>query len=300
MDIVQVLRDLTFDKGLPIDAIRAADADRDVAIPAFIAEVERYVAGNAEAEAEPSLLFFIFHMLGSWREKSAYRPLAKLLRLGPEELDDVLGDAVTVTSHRVMAGVFDGDPTPLYKIILDSDADEFIRSRMLEALAMVTLRGDLAREQAARFLQACWNDLKPEQDCYVWNGWQSAIAMLGLSDLKSLVKAAFERGSIDSSWLGFRDFEQDLEDAIARGDSIPAMKDGEYTLFGDTIEEMSKWHAFRPEYEEEKRRDRAAAERNSVQRAVVPLYPKVGRNDLCPCSSGKKFKKCCLNLSVGE
>ena len=26
--------------------------------------------------------------------------------------------------------------------------------------------------------------------------------------------------------------------------------------------------------------------------------PKVGRNEPCPCGSGKKFKKCCLNLSV--
>jgi hypothetical protein len=24
-----------------------------------------------------------------------------------------------------------------------------------------------------------------------------------------------------------------------------------------------------------------------------PILPKVGRNDLCPCGSGKKFKKCC-------
>lgn len=23
-------------------------------------------------------------------------------------------------------------------------------------------------------------------------------------------------------------------------------------------------------------------------------YPKVGRNEPCPCGSGKKFKKCCL------
>ena len=23
--------------------------------------------------------------------------------------------------------------------------------------------------------------------------------------------------------------------------------------------------------------------------------PRVGRNDMCPCGSGKKFKKCCLN-----
>ncbi|MGB1398058.1 MAG: SEC-C metal-binding domain-containing protein, partial [Planctomycetota bacterium] len=23
---------------------------------------------------------------------------------------------------------------------------------------------------------------------------------------------------------------------------------------------------------------------------------KIGRNDPCPCGSGKKYKKCCLNL----
>ena len=184
MDIVQVLHDLTFDAGLPINAIRAADAGRDVALPAFIAEVEHHLAGNANAEARPGRLFFVFHMLGSWREKSAYRPIARLLRSPRERIDDILGDAITVTSHRVMAGVFDGDPAPLYEVILDSDADEFVRSRMLEALAMVTLRGELAHEETARFLQACWNDLKPEQNCYAWNGWQSAIAMLGLSDLE--------------------------------------------------------------------------------------------------------------------
>ena len=26
--------------------------------------------------------------------------------------------------------------------------------------------------------------------------------------------------------------------------------------------------------------------------------PHVGRNDPCPCGSGKKYKKCCLNKSV--
>lgn len=26
----------------------------------------------------------------------------------------------------------------------------------------------------------------------------------------------------------------------------------------------------------------------------VPSEPKVGRNDPCPCGSGKKYKKCCL------
>jgi uncharacterized protein len=32
-----------------------------------------------------------------------------------------------------------------------------------------------------------------------------------------------------------------------------------------------------------------------VEQPVVPVAPKVGRNEPCPCGSGKKYKKCCLN-----
>ena len=39
-----------------------------------------------------------------------------------------------------MASVFDGDPEPLYDIILDPNAEQFIRAGMCEALAIVTLR----------------------------------------------------------------------------------------------------------------------------------------------------------------
>jgi len=30
----------------------------------------------------------------------------------------------------------------------------------------------------------------------------------------------------------------------------------------------------------------------------VPRSSVVGRNDLCPCGSGKKYKKCCLNKEI--
>ena len=34
---------------------------------------------------------------------------------------------------------------------------------------------------------------------------------------------------------------------------------------------------------------------DQVQSPVVRKQPKIGRNDFCPCGSGKKYKKCCLN-----
>jgi hypothetical protein len=44
-----------------------------------------------------------------------------------------------------MAAVFEGDPQPLCEIILDANAEHFVRSRMCETLVMLVLRGDLDR-----------------------------------------------------------------------------------------------------------------------------------------------------------
>ena len=46
---------------------------------------------------------------------------------------------------------------------------------------------------------------------------------------------------------------------------------------------------------EDKRTDRPAAEtwRERKQETVRRETPKVGRNDPCPCGSGKKYKHCC-------
>jgi len=119
---------------------------------------------------------------------------------------------------------------------------------MCETLGMATLRGELARDEMARFLRACRENLKPEQNCFVWNGWQSTIAMLGLVDLKPLVAEAFERGSIHSTWLSFEHFERDLEDALGHAGTLPHWTHGEYDLFGDTVEELSKWYGFSEQY----------------------------------------------------
>ena len=134
MDVTQILHELATTERLPVEAIEAARADRAAVVPAFVRMVEQYAAGSDDIE-DIGALFLVFHLLGEWREKSAYRPLAALLRLPTHELDDILGDAVPETCHRVMASVFDGDAAPLYEIIRDPEADELVRSRMCEALA---------------------------------------------------------------------------------------------------------------------------------------------------------------------
>ena len=50
--------------------------------------------------------------------------------------------------------------------------------------------------------------------------------------------------------------------------------------------------------EEEKKAKAAQAQQQSAmaaqtQQSVAGAQNKIGRNDPCPCGSGKKFKKCC-------
>jgi hypothetical protein len=305
MDAARILDGLSEPKRLPVEAIRAANEDRAAVVPVFLRAIEEYLAeagsGNAAAASRSDALFFVFHLLGQWREKSAYRLLAQLLRRPRDEIDVILGGAIIETTHRVMAAVFDGDPAPLYEVIRDPKADEFIRSRMCETLAMVTLRGELPREEACRFLRACYAELEPQGESFAWDGWQSAIAMLGLAELKPVVEQAFARGFLSDTWLDFNDFEQELQRAIDHPGAAPLHgPDDQYTLFGDTIEELSDWDCFQPEpdgnddsainddptpadnpgrHDGEMIRARAAAAASSRDAASMPARPRRRRRD---------------------
>jgi hypothetical protein len=297
MDARQVFNELSEARGLPVEAIRAAQADRGTMVPMFLRSIDGFLSLEGPL-ATPTALFFMFHLLGEWREKSAYRPLANFLRLPPDVLDTILGDTVTETSHRVMAAVFDGDPDPLHEIIRDEGADEFVRSRMCHAIAMLTRRGDLPRPATADFLRDCYSQLNPPADCYVWQGWVDAVAWLGLAELKPLVQQAFLRGSIDPTWLSFEEFETDLQHAVEHPEAEPLHSDGNLALFGDTIAEMSDWACFKA-----KPRSSGASEWGPLTSLGMPHREplrKIGRNDPCPCGSGKKFKKCCLTSASGS
>ncbi len=300
MDPESILHDLTYERGLPRAALAAATERRAEMTPLFLAEIDAWLAADSKTRAEPSAIFFIFHLFGSWGETAAYRPLARLLRAPRQDFDAILGET-TETAHRVMASVYDGDPGPLYEIILDPKADEFSRAGMCEALAMLVLLGKLDRAEAARFLAEAFERIQPQGASHVWVGWQSAIAMLGLTGLTDLVRKAFKRGFIERQMMYFSHFEADLAHALKSPGQHPTDPRIRYEPFGDVVEEMAHWHFASEAYLRETERSPEAAigalfnsgdDWNAPQPFRNP-GKKTGRNEPCPCGSGKKYKKCC-------
>ena len=68
-------------------------------------------------------------------------------------------------------------------------------------------------------------------------------------------------------------------------------------LITDAVAEMEWWAAFNPSggLRKPRRVPRSTESPVSVEAALPVRAPKVGRNDPCPCGSGKKYKRCCGN-----
>jgi hypothetical protein len=130
----------------------------------------------------------------------------------------------------------------------------------------------------------------------VWFGWQNAIAVLGLEELTPLVEDAFRREYIERHAGDYQWFQKTLQSTLGSPEKYHWGDDEDDQPFGNTIEEFSNWYGFTDAYRRDLERSREAArEWLSRQETVYNFNRGVGRNDLCPCGSGKKFKKCCLN-----
>lgn len=296
LDVDEILFEFSEYDGFPRTALERAVANRDAVTPAFLETIQTYLENPKLNEEEEPALFFIVHLLAQFREELAYPLLMRLFSLDSDRVHRILGDGTTETLPRIAISVFDGDPRPMQSVIENKEADQYVRAGLFEALAFLVKEGRSDLEDFKKYLLRAYADLQPQGESHVWVGWQSAISMLGLTEYSGLVRKAFASGKIHPSNMRFDHFQADVRAAVKNPNSFAASAWSPVGYFDDTIAELGTWASFA---------DRPADDPKSVTRGFTfpdvlmdrphlnPLRA-VGRNDPCPCGSGRKFKKCCL------
>ena len=283
---------------LPREALEAAGQSRDAMVPVFLDYIGKLQTAKIDDLEGMDAFVFIFFLLAEWRETRAYRPLATLLQRDPEFLDALLGDSITEASARVMAGVFDGDLQPLFDILLDDAADSFLRGEMFDTLAIVALENPDLRPGITQFLIDFFDLTGSVTGEEVWWAWAECIAALGLANMDTAVRAVFDSGLITPEHSRIEDFAERLQATVDAGRPEWFTGISSNTLITDTITELEPWYCFTPEFLAKKAAGRLNVVSSLMPRSGDPFNSvftgKTGRNDLCPCGSGKKFKKCCL------
>jgi hypothetical protein len=260
---------------LPRQALTDALRSPETVADEVLRVLERAADGHDLDEADGNLLFWGLHALAGSRDTRVFAPLMRLLREDGENLDALLGDAVPETLARIVASVFDGDAGLLHARILDSTTDALVRNELFAALTFLTWKGRLERAQTRDLLVRFDEKGVAVEGDPGWGGWEETIALLGFRELATRYEAARKDGRItdacgDAVW-----FRATLRQAEARPGDPDRFDPGRHGTLDDPVAALA-WTA----------EDAGQPLRNP--------FKDVGRNDPCPCGSGKKFKKCCL------
>lgn len=291
--IENYLHAVATERELPSFAIGMCTVRIEEAAPQLRAVLARAAEGWELSDDESLLLFRGLHILGGARDREAYKPLLRLLRRPFVEVDNLLGDAVTETLARIVTGVFDDDVDALLALIVDNSIDGFIREALFDAATFLTWEGRIGRDRYREFLVR-FHEVRPAEDeDLAWAGWLRAISLLGLRDLLPLVDAAFREGRLPEGWINRSEFDEDLAQAERAPDDIERFTQINLGYIEDVLVSLEWVRAPGDDFDEDEK-VRHWTDFDTREEPVKNPWRHVGRNDPCPCGSGKKFKKCCL------
>jgi hypothetical protein len=294
----------------PSPVLLMASMERlDALAPPVLALLERVATGDMLSDEEANLLFRGLHLLGTARDQRAFQPLLRFLRSDRTTVDDVLGEAQTESMPRIVAGVFDGDAETLFAAIIDRKIEEFIRHSLFMAAAFLCWAGRIERAAMIAFLER-FQDEHLADDCDVtWDAWQDAIALLGLRQMAARVERAWQEDRISEMISDKTFFAEMLDEAEAAREDGTRFTNERLGYFNDIVEAFS-WTASAEDEEGDEPLDDAEAleayfggddmeaDAEAMPSATVGTVTNpmrhLGRNDPCPCGSGKKAKRCCL------
>src|SRR4051794_28223144 len=153
---------------LPQEAAEWALDHWEEAAPGLLGVLERFASGAERSDEAASAVFFILHLAGEKQDTRAF-PLLCRLALDGEAVEAVLGDGITITLKQILISTYDGDLDTLKGLIEAAEADEYVRTAALAALAYLTATGRIARDETQTYLLRLYDTLQPQQESFVWS-----------------------------------------------------------------------------------------------------------------------------------
>lgn len=287
------------DYDLPRDALLWLRWHWSEVSPALVQMLKGFVAGTDRTDRTSLTLPYTTLLMAEMRETEAFIPLCELARLDSDFVDFTMGDDWnTGTLAPLLSSTFNGDVVPLKALAEDKATNEFSAAAGLQVLAYLAVYGRTDRDDCERYLEQLFTSLQTRKNSFLWTAWAEAVAWLGLESLRDTVLLAYDRQYLTDFFMLREEFEKDLElGKSLNGAALPERDLIHFVPIDDAIATLSTWYEFS---EARKKNDKAARMRNVLAENKQPVPPpspdsKIGRNEPCPCGSGKKHKKCCLN-----
>ena len=301
MEIQELLARLDGHCGsFPEDLLAEIILQREEAIPILLTTLED-IDRNPEpwlADEDRMVHVYALYLLALFREVRAYPLLVRIFSRPGEFPFDLAGDVVTQDLGRILASVSGGDTSGMTALIENERANEYVRSIAMEGMVSLVDTGQCARDEVKSYFLELFHKLERKPGAQ-WDGLANVCADLWPQEAIDELRRAYQEGLVDTGSIDWRD----VDHALALGKK-GAMHGRRYRdpLITDLAKAMSWMQCFHnnegydkpSEPETDSEQDMLASLPDEYTLAPVRrTTPKIGRNERCPCGSGKKYKKCC-------
>ncbi|MGK0273283.1 MAG: hypothetical protein ACI88H_003963 [Cocleimonas sp.] len=292
---------------LPVDALQAARLQWPELLQVIDELMQRFIVKEELTDPESNLLFFGLCLIVDRKQYSCFDSLINLTNKDDcnSPLEVLLGDFIASdlsTAYYILA---EGKPEQLCFLVNSDQAGEIVKMSALSALFSQLHTGQIDRETLNQSVPGFIENLLKSNHSIAlfelinllisneFNQYHSQF--VGYVKSKVIDEGPAENQCIidwDNQSIGYSEWESGLIS-------------GDY----DVIDSLSQWAGFNSESDMNDDDLMAVFDDlmntpkeldDSYFENLEPKQPfiadiQAGRNDPCPCGSGKKYKKCCLN-----
>jgi hypothetical protein len=267
------------------DVFTSADAHREALVGPLLEAMETALADpRAASDAQAQRFCYALCLCAKWRETRAYPLVVRWLSLPGDDAEDLAGDMVTQDGGRILASVCDGTLEPILALAVDREANEYARCAAIVALSLLGAWAEVPGETIVEHLAWLAREGLPRTPDAVWETLAGQCVDIEAIPVFGDLRRAIDEGLIDARSM--------TPEALDEAEATPPG-----TFLADTRErwppvrdvaELTWWwnDAAGPESASGPEGWAGPAEPHRA-----PARP--GRNEPCPCGSGRKFKKCC-------
>lgn len=284
----------------PRNELKQIMEKKDEAIPLLLQVMEEVRTNPEVFLEEPSRMDHIYaaHLLAQFRVKAFFPIFVDILHLPGDTPSDLFGDTLTEGANRILASTYDGNIDLLKNLIENNELNQFVHNAALNSLVILALYDEMEREEVIAYFKELLNGNNLQSPSLVTNVI-GACDSLYPEEVYDDIKHLYDQDMVEEFVINLRDIDwtlsQPKEFVLKR-----TREDRHFQYMGDTIQEMYWWAAFdQPKSKSGKikpwKRNKLKSQKPSLSHTVNPAVKvkKVGRNEPCPCGSGRKYKKCC-------
>jgi tetratricopeptide (TPR) repeat protein len=293
-EAVDALRPLA--SSVPSKAIACIRAHWPDAESCLLAVIDERLA--APAADDDALFSYAIHLCAEMRSKAVFPLFIRIARLPNLSLDNVMGDILTETFPQMLARTCHGRMDELKGVIEDSTRYEYARAVALDALLELVVDGDLDRAALGNYCVELLQSKLERKPSAVWDTTIEICSRLQVPTALPLIKEAFRTGvahtqMVSPAWV-------DEQYGRTRDGALAGLREA-MRPFRTTEAEMAFFVSSQGQHDADEDEELLDVLTRLPQTGVVPQTgAKIGRNEPCPCGSGKKYKKCCLQKAPDE